>query len=112
MKFSKNTGYTFDRGDVRGFSYNTKEQFSRMSAAYFICHGKHPKMKSINSDRLYLILKGNGKFFINDKAISVEEKEIIIVPKNTPYCYQVEMECFLVHSPAFDRKKEIRYENK
>lgn len=112
MKFSQHTGYSFDRGDVKGFSYNTKEQFPRMSAAYFVCKGKHPKMKSTNSDRLYLVLKGEGKFFIKSKVLSVKQNEIIIIPKNTPYCYQGEMECFLVHSPAFDRKKEVRYENK
>lgn len=112
MKFSKNTGYSFDRGDVKGFSFNTKDQFPRMSAAHFTCKGKHPKMKSINSDRLYLVLKGEGKFFIDGKTISIKEKEIIIIPKNTIYSYQGNMECFLVHAPAFDRSKEIRYENK
>lgn len=110
MKFSSSTGYEFDRGDIKGFSYNTKDQFSRMSAAFFACKGKHPKMKSINSDRLYLVLKGEGVFHINGKMIAVKEKEIIIVPKNTPYSYEGTMECFLVHAPAFDRKKEIRIE--
>jgi len=109
MKFSQNSGYKFDRGDVKGFSFNTKEQFPRMSAAYFVCKGKHSKMKSINSDRLYFVLKGNATFFIKDKVVSAKEKEIIIVPRNTPYSYEGNMECFLVHSPAFDRKKEVRY---
>ena len=110
MKFTVKTGYKFDRGDIKGFSYNTKDQFSRMSAAFFTCNGKHPKMRAINSDRLYLILKGRGHFNINDKKIMVKEKEVIVVPKNTPYSYEGKMECFLVHSPAFDKSQEVRYE--
>lgn len=109
MKFTKKTGYIFDRGDVKGFSFNTKNQFPRMSAAYFVCKGKHPKMKSINSDRLYFVIKGNGIFHMNKKIIPVHEMEIFIAPKNTPYSYEGKMECLLVHSPAFDKEKEIRY---
>ena len=109
MKFTKVTGYKFDRGDVKGFSFNTKEQFPRMSAAWFECNGKHVKMKSINSNRLYFIIKGSGKFIIKNKVITAKANEVIIVPKNTIYCYSGKMTCFLVHSPAFDKAKEISY---
>lgn len=108
MKFTVKTGYKFDRGDVKGFSYNTKEQFNRMSAAKFVCKGKHPSMKSLNSDRLYLILEGKGTFVIDNKKIIVKKNEVVVIPRNTPYRYFGDMECFLVHSPAFDREKEVR----
>lgn len=109
LKFNQTTGYKFDRGDVKGFSFNTKEQFSRLSAARFDCLGKHPKMKSINSDRLYFILKGNGKFSSGNKTICVKANDVIIIPKNTIYSYEGTMTCFLVHRPSFDRNQEIRY---
>jgi len=108
MKFNIKTGYKFDRGDVKGFSFNTKEQFARMSAAKFICKGKHPPMKSLNSDRLYFILKGKGVFVIEGKKVIVRKDEVVVIPKNTPYHYSGNMECFLVHSPAFEKEKEIR----
>lgn len=109
MKFALKTGLKFDRGSVKGVAYNTKEQFPRMSAAVFTVKGKHPKMKSMNSDRLYFIIKGQGAFEINGKKLKVAKDDVVIVPKNTPYHYWGKMKCFLVHSPAFDRKKEIRY---
>ena len=109
LKFTKTSGYKFDRGDVKGFSFNTKEQFSRMSSAWFECRGKHSEMKSINSDRMYFILQGNGKFTVNNQSVTVKQKEVIIIPKNTPYSYEGKFTSFLVHSPAFDRKQEIRY---
>ncbi|OIN89542.1 hypothetical protein AUJ59_01265 [Candidatus Beckwithbacteria bacterium CG1_02_47_37] len=109
LKFTKTTGYKFDRGDIKGFSFNTKEQFSHMSAAWFECNGKHPKMKSFNSDRLYFILQGKGEFIVNNQSVTVKQKEVIIIPKNTPYNYKGKFTCFLVHCPAFDRKQEIRY---
>jgi len=109
LKFNLASGYKFDRGDVKGFSFNTKEQFPRMSAAWFECRGRHPKMKSINSDRLYFILKGKGEFIVNNQSVAVKQNEVMIIPKNTPYSYEGRFTCFLVHSPAFDKAKEIRY---
>lgn len=109
LKFTQKTGYKFDRGDVKGLAFNTKKQFPKLSAAIFAVKGKHPRMKSINSDRLYFVLKGVGKFIINNKPVSVKQNNVIIIPKNTPYSYEGQMKCFLVHSPAFDRTKEIRY---
>jgi mannose-6-phosphate isomerase-like protein (cupin superfamily) len=111
MKFTKRTGYKFDRGDVKGFAYNTKEQFSRMSVALFTCNGAHPKMKSLDSDRLYFLIRGSGEFIINKKIIKVKTNEVVIIPKNTSNSYRGNMKCLLVHSPAFNRKNEIRFDN-
>lgn len=110
MKFSPQDGSKFDRGDIKGINY-TGDKFARMSAAIINVEGKHPKMKSVNSDRLYFILQGKGVFIINDQETNVKTQDVIIVPKNTPYSYSGTMQCFLVHSPAFDRKKEVRYDN-
>jgi mannose-6-phosphate isomerase-like protein (cupin superfamily) len=107
MKFNKTTGYEFDRGDVKGFSFNTKDQFARMSAALFTCHGKHPDMKNSSSDRVYFVIEGRGEFNIDGEKFIVNKEEIIIVPKNTRYSYKGDMKCLLVNSPAFDREKEI-----
>lgn len=109
MKFTKKTGYKFDRGAVKGFSFNTKEQFARMSAAWFRVNGDSKPIKSLNSDRLYFVLHGKGIFIIGDQKIQIKRKEIMIVPKNTKYSYFGNMECLLVNSPAFDKTKELRW---
>lgn len=110
MKFTLKKGSNFDRGDIKGTAFNTKEQFSRMSAAIFSVKGKHPKMKSLNSDRLYFVIQGRGLFNINNQQVQVNKNDVIIIPRNIPYSYQGVMKCFLVHAPAFDREKEVKLE--
>lgn len=107
MKFTLRDGYDFDRGVVKGHAYLTHKDFTRMSAAVFECKGETTRMKSINSDRLYIVVKGNGVFRIGKKRERVKGMDIVIVPKNTWYSYEGEMQCFLIHSPAFDKTKEI-----
>jgi mannose-6-phosphate isomerase-like protein (cupin superfamily) len=107
MKFTHKTGYDFDRGTVVGHNF-TGDSFPRMSAAIFTLHGSCQKMKSLNSDRLYYILNGKASFIVKSKKQLVKSGELVIIPMNTPYSYSGDMECFLVHSPAFDKTKEIK----
>lgn len=107
MRFSLQTGYDFDRGSVIGHNF-TGDSFPRLSAAIFTLHGSCQKMKSLNSDRLYYVLKGKAIFIINNKRQLVKAGELVIIPMDTPYSYTGNMECFLVHSPAFDKTKEIK----
>jgi mannose-6-phosphate isomerase-like protein (cupin superfamily) len=107
MKFTLRDGYDFNRGVVKGHAYLTSNDFTRMSAAIFWCDGKTIKMKSTNSDRLYIVIKGKGLFKIGKNEVQVENMDVFIVPKNTWYSYEGTMQCFLVHAPAFDKTKEI-----
>jgi mannose-6-phosphate isomerase-like protein (cupin superfamily) len=109
FKFTLEDGYDFDRDDVKGHAYLTNNEFKRMSAAVFTCNGKTKKMKSLNNDRLYIIVEGNGVFTIKNLSIDVHKNDIVIVPKNTIYNYCGVMKCFLVHSPAFNKGEEIIY---
>lgn len=111
FKFTLKDGYDFDRGDVKGHAYLTYNDFPGMSAAVFQCRGRHKKMKSLNSDRLYIIVKGKGLFHIKKNKLPVEKGDVIIVPKNIFYSYEGNMKCFLVHSPAFDKTKEVLLNN-
>ncbi|MEK9143610.1 MAG: hypothetical protein AAB481_03210 [Patescibacteria group bacterium] len=108
--FTLNDGYDFDRGDVTGHAYLTHEQFRRMSAAVFRCNGRAKTMKSLNSDRLYIVTQGEGTFYIGKNNFDVHKDDIVIVPRNTTYSYAGTMTCFLVHSPAFDKTKEVQLE--
>ena len=110
FKFTLKDGYDFDRGDVTGHAYLTHEQFRSMSAAVFRCKGRAKTMKSINSDRLYIVTEGKGSFCIGRKRLEVHKSDIVIVPRNTAYSYKGIMTCYLVHSPAFDKTKEVQLE--
>ena len=113
MKFKLKDAHQFGWEGLKGFAYNSKEDFERASAAIFEVTGKHGKVKSLISDRIYLVLEGKGEFIINEEVLPVEKDDVIIVPKNTPYNYRAiegKLKLFLVHTPAFDEQFEKRLE--
>ena len=113
LKFKLRDAKQFGWEGLDGWSLSSKEDFERASAAMFEVTEKHGKIKSLVSDRIYLILEGSGEFTINEDTVSVEKNDVIIVPKNTPYDYKTtkgKLRLFLVHAPAFDNTKEIKLE--
>ena len=108
MKFEMKSAKEFGWKGLNGLAYSSKEDFPRASAAYFEVTGSHGKVKSKKSDRVYLVLDGEGEFAINGKIIQVKKTDVVIVPKNTPYDYSGKMKLFLVHAPAFDADAEVK----
>ncbi len=102
MKFELKNATKFGWNGLKGWSYNSKEEFKNASAAYFEVDGNHGKVRNKLSDRIYYVIEGKGEFIINDKNIPVNESDVIIILKNTPYDYRGKMKLFLVHTPAFD----------
>jgi mannose-6-phosphate isomerase-like protein (cupin superfamily) len=88
MKFCLKDALKFGWDGLEGYAYNSKEDFSRASAAYFKVTKKHGKVKNIESDRIYYIIEGNGQFIIENITYDVKESDVIIVPKNTEYDYR------------------------
>ncbi|MEM5778688.1 MAG: cupin domain-containing protein [Candidatus Aenigmatarchaeota archaeon] len=113
LKFKLKDAYKFGWEGLKGLAYNSKKDFKRASAAMFEVTGRHGKVKSLVSDRVYLVLEGQGEFIINNKKVTVKKDDVIIVPKNTPYDYKAvkgKLKLFLVHTPAFDETKEVKLE--
>ncbi|MFA5755117.1 MAG: hypothetical protein WC909_01995 [Candidatus Paceibacterota bacterium] len=114
MKFEFNKTLKFGWKGLKGWSYNSSADFPRASAAYFEVTGNHGRVKSKKSDRIYFVVDGRGEFMIKDKTISVKKKDVIIVPRNTDYDYKAKngiMKLFLTHSPAYNEKEEVKYED-
>jgi ethanolamine utilization protein EutQ (cupin superfamily) len=110
MKFTLKKAFKFGWKGLEGRAYNSKEDFPNASAGLFKVTGKHGRVKSLVSDRVYFVVEGKGRFTINGKTIPVEKTDVVIVPKNTPYDYEGRMKLFLVHTPAFDQEKEVELE--
>ena len=111
LKFKIKNAHKFGWNGLKGLSYSSKKDFERASAAIFEVTGRHGKIKSLVSDRIYFVLSGKGEFIINGKVVPVEKNDVIIVPKNTPYDYRTvkgKLKLFLVHTPAFDNNKEVK----
>ncbi len=113
MKFTLKKAVKFGWKGLKGWAYNSKNDFPNASAAYFEVTGRHSKVKTTKSDRIYFVLGDKGEFVIDGKRIPVEKNDVIIVPKNTPYDYKakkVKLKLFLVHSPAFDPEAKVKLE--
>jgi mannose-6-phosphate isomerase-like protein (cupin superfamily) len=114
MKFTLKNAKEFGWGGLKGWAYNSKDDFAHASAAIFKVTGSHGKVKSTKSDRVYLVLEGKGQFVVGDEKTDVEKDDVIIIPKNTPYDYKTvggKLKLFLVHTPAYDEKTEVKLDN-
>ena len=114
MKFSLKDAHEFKWEGLKGWAYNSKEDFANASGAYFELTGSHGKVRTDKSDRVYFVVGGEGEFTIGGKVFSVGEKDVVIVPKNTPYDYRARggvLKLFLVHTPAFDPDFEIKLDS-
>jgi len=113
MKFTLKKAFKFGWEGLKGWAYNSRGDFPNASAAYFEVTGSHGKVKTTKSDRIYLVLDGQGEFTIDGKIIPVEKTDVVIVPKNTPYDYKATkgtLKLFLVHCPAFDPEADVKLE--
>jgi len=110
MKFTKENARKFKWDGIEGYAYSSKEDFPDMSCAYIIVTGTHGKIKNIKSNRIYFVIEGKGEFIVNDKSIQARTGDVVIIPKNTPYDFKGDMRLFLVSSPAFDPKADIKLE--
>jgi ethanolamine utilization protein EutQ (cupin superfamily) len=99
-KFTVDTRRVIGRPSVRGRPIVTREQFERIGCGVFVTQTRHGKIKNLGSDRLYLILEGEGTFTIDDRDIPVAAGDVVIVPRGTPYDYAGKLKVFLVHAPA------------
>ena len=112
-KFKLNEAFQFGWEGLEGYAYNSKKDFENASAAYFEISGKHGKVKTTKSDRVYYVLEGGGEFIANNQVIKVEKTDVIIIPKNTAYDYKSidgTLKLFLVHCPAYDPESEVKLE--
>lgn len=109
-KFSLKEARKTGRPGIEGYAYSSQEDFERASAALFIAKERHGRIKNTHSDRIYLILDGEGEFIIGDEVVPVSKDDVVIVPRNTKYDYRGQLRLFLVHSPAYEPETDVDFE--
>ena len=110
-KFTEKDAYKLGWEGLKISSYSEGTDFERASCGVFEVTTHHGKVKSTKSDRIYYVLEGEGYFEIDGQHIDVRPTDVVIVPRNTIYDYFGKMKLFLVHTPAFDPQKEVKYDD-
>ena len=116
--------YTLDEAKLTGrpseievCAYNAKEDFERASAGIVTARGRHGRIMQPISDRVYLILEGEGEFYFGgeegqkEETVRVEKNDVVLIPRGTVYDYEGRMRLFLSHSPAYEQDSDVHYDN-
>jgi mannose-6-phosphate isomerase-like protein (cupin superfamily) len=96
------------RGPMKITEYKINPDFS---GTLIEIDGNHGKTKCLKEDRIYFIMDGQGKFMINGKEEKVSAKDLVFVPKNTPYDITGRMRYFLVCSPEFSPEDDVNLDD-
>jgi mannose-6-phosphate isomerase-like protein (cupin superfamily) len=80
----------------------------KFSAALIENNGEHGRTKCLEEDRIYFVLEGKGKFIIENETSEVGKNDLIFIPKKTPYNIIGKLKYFLVCSPEFDPKDDVK----
>lgn len=56
-----------------------------LGCGVFRVETRHSRIKNIASDRLYLVLEGQGRFTVAGESFEVTQGDVVLVSCNTPY---------------------------
>ena len=101
------------RDSVEGRIYSSAEDFDRVSAVRVATKPglRHGTIRNIDCDRLYYVIRGEGRFRIAGEEIDVAETDVLLIPRGTPYDYWGALEMLLVHVPANIDEADIDLED-
>ena len=116
--------YAYEEAKVTGrppeiemHAYNTGEDFGRASVGIVECRGRHGRIKNPVSDRVYLVLEGEGAFCFggeegqDEETVRVGKDDALLIPKGTVYAYEGRMRLFLSHSPDYEQDSDVHYDD-
>ena len=103
---------TIGRPSVQGRAIVTSNDFERLGCGVFRVETRHGLIKNIASDRIYLVLEGQGLFTVAGDDFDVVKGAVVLVPRNKPYDDEGQLKLFLVHSPANNDEADISLEEK
>ena len=86
-------------------------EYEKFSVAIVKLTGEQKFGLDKESDLVYFVLEGEGKFFIEDKEYDVKKGDLIFIPKNTKYKDSGSLTLLAFSSPRFDRDKRVRFED-
>lgn len=116
--------YTLEEARVTGRppeiemnAYNTREGFERASVGIVESRGRHGRIMQPVSDRVYLVIDGEGEFYFggeegqDKETVSVGKDDVLLIPKSTVSDYEGRMRVFLAHFPAYEQVSDVHYDD-
>jgi mannose-6-phosphate isomerase-like protein (cupin superfamily) len=75
---------------------------SDVSMTWVRLQGRHRRLRSDRSTRLYYVLEGEATFVLGDgQPFRAGQDDVVVVPAATPYEFWGEMTYLVVNGPAF-----------
>ncbi len=82
---------------------NVDEHSARISLTWVRIWGHHDRVVNDDSDRVYYIVSGSGRFLVGEgrEAEAVSEGDVVFIPEKTAYELEGEMTYLVMNGPAF-----------
>lgn len=69
--------------------------------------GHNEEFSNLKSTFTYVVLDGEGSFFLDDEEIKVEKGDMISIEPNTRIYYKGKLKMFLITNPAWRQENEV-----
>jgi mannose-6-phosphate isomerase-like protein (cupin superfamily) len=73
-----------------------------MSVTWVRLAGRHRRLRTDRSARVYYVLEGSAAFVIGDEPeLEARKDDVVVVPRGVPYQFWGDMTYLVVNAPAF-----------
>jgi mannose-6-phosphate isomerase-like protein (cupin superfamily) len=82
---------------------NAEDHSQAVSVTWVSIAGHHDRVVNLDSDRVYYILEGGGRFQVGDGAPiePVTGGDFVLIPRATPYEFEGNLRYLVMNGPAF-----------
>ncbi|MCK5413164.1 MAG: hypothetical protein KAI57_02195 [Candidatus Pacebacteria bacterium] len=99
--------YTFEKEDIRGTNFESKELSNKAKFAVIETESGHKnRIRENECDFFYYVLDGSGNFEINGEIEECEKGNLIVIPSDSIFKYTGKMKLFLTTIPFWYSEQE------
>lgn len=84
-----------------------RPECERLSVTLMELDGSHPTTGFADTDTLYHVLDGAGRFRIDDESIEVEEHDFVWIGAGRRFSYEGRMRFLNIQGPAFSPERKL-----
>jgi mannose-6-phosphate isomerase-like protein (cupin superfamily) len=78
------------------------EHGTGVSVTWVHLSGRHRRLRTDRSTRVYYVLDGSSSFVLGDcDSVELHRNDVVVVPRGTPYEFWGEMTYLVINAPAF-----------